>query len=126
MTIYVSEEEGNLVEFAVNIPDLELGFNYGIIITSQYSHQPLGMDTECTFSNSRYSLFEVVFPAGFGDEHKNGIYYWDLVEISTEESLEKGLVKIITQPGGNINAISYNSGVITENRVSEVFYRPNY
>lgn len=125
MTIYVSEEEGNMVQFAVNIPNLTLGFDYGIIITSQYSHQPLAIDTECTFSNSRYSLFEVVFPAGFGEEHKNGIYYWDLVELG-QESLEKGLVKIITQPGGNINAISYNSGVITENRVSEVFFRPNY
>lgn len=125
MTIYVSEEEGNMVQFAVNVPNLTLGFDYGIIITSQYSHAPLGLDTECTFSNSRYSLFEVVFPAGFGEEHKNGIYYWDLVELG-QESLEKGLVKIITQPGGNINAISYNSGVITENRVSTVFYRPNY
>ena len=125
MTIYVSEEEGNMVQFAVNVPNLTLGFDYGIIITSQYSHQPLAIDAECTFSNSRYSLFEVVFPAGFGEEHKNGIYYWDLVEWG-QESLEKGLVKIITQPGGNINAISYNSGVITENRVSTVFYRPNY
>lgn len=125
MTIYVDETNGNVVEFAVNQPNLTLGFDYGIIITSQYSHQPLGLDAECTFSNSRYSLFNVVFPAGFGEEHKNGIYYWDLVEIGVG-SLEKGLVKIITEPGGGINALAFNAGPIVDDRVAEVFFRPNY
>jgi hypothetical protein len=123
MTIYV-DEANLLVEIAVNQSNLDLGFGYEIIITSQYSHQPLLLEAECTLSNSRYSLFEVTFPTGFGEEHKNGVYYWDLTYRST--SIEKGLVKIITEPGGGMNTLVYNAGVITDERVSEVFFRPNY
>ena len=123
MTIYI-EEPTNLVQFAVNQANLTLGQNYEFIITSQYSHQPLVLLPECIESNARYSLFEVQFPAGFGDEHKNGVYYWDLAYL--EDSLEKGLVKIITEPGGGINSLAYDAGPITDDRVSEVYFRPNY
>jgi hypothetical protein len=123
MTIYVEESNNNLVEFAVNLPNLELD-NHELIITSQYSHQPLILTAECILTNSRYSLFTTEFPAGFGEEHKNGIYYWDLAYLG--DSLEKGLVKIITEPGGGINSLAYNAGPITDDRVSEVYFRPNY
>lgn len=124
MTIYI-EEPTNLVQFAVNQANLTLGQNYEFIITSQYSHQPLVLLPECIESNARYSLFEVQFPAGFGEEHKNGVYYWDLV-FNLVDVLESGLVKIITEPGGGINSLAYDAGPITDDRVSEVYFRPNY
>ena len=123
MTVYV--DEANLqVEMAVNLANLTLGGDYELIITSQYSHQPLVLLPECLTTNDRYSMFTVDFPTGFGDQHKNGIYYWDLAYLGT--SLEKGLVKIITEPGGGINTKVYNAGPIVDNRVAEVFFRPNY
>ena len=124
MTIYVNEADLNVVEFAVNLPNLTIGFDYELIITSQYSHQPMILIPECILTNDRYSRFVVQFPTEFGEQHKNGIYYWDLAYLTT--SLEKGLVKIITEPGGGINSLAYNAGPITDDRVSEVFYRPNY
>jgi hypothetical protein len=123
MTLYVNEND-LLVEIAVNQSNLQFGSGYTLIITSQYSHQPLLLEAECVSSNARYSMFSVTFPTGFGNEHKNGIYYWDLTFEGT--SLEKGLVKIITEPGGGMNTLAYNAGVITDERVSEVFFRPNY
>lgn len=123
MTLYI--DESNLqVEFAVNLANLTLGSDYEFVLTSQYSHQPLILIPTCISSNDRYSMFTVQFPVGFGNQHKNGIYYWDLAYDLI--SLEKGLVKIITEPGGGMNTLAFNSGVITENRVSEVYFRPNY
>lgn len=124
MTIYVNEDN-LIVEVAINVANLQLSVPYKFIVTSQYSHQPLELDAVCTLSNARYSLFSITFPTGFGNEHKNGIYYWDLTN-DNYTSIQKGLAKIITEPGGRINALAFNSGVITEDRVSEVFFRPNY
>ena len=70
-------------------------------------------------------MFEVTFPVGFGDAHKNGVYYYELSSISNG-SIEKGLAKIINNPGGEIHTLAYDSGLVTEERVSEVYFRPNY
>jgi hypothetical protein len=75
-------------------------------------------------SNARYTELELTFPEGFKDEHLNGIYYYSIQ--NETEVFEKGLVKIITQPGGDIGAIEYISPTETENRESVVYYRPNY
>ena len=72
----------------------------------------------------RYTTFEVQFPIGFGDSHKNGIYNYDMSTLT--ESLDKGLVKIITEPGGDLGTTNYTSTPETEERVSDVFFRPNY
>ena len=123
MTLYINET--NLgVEIAFNLANLALGTGYLFTITSQYSHQPLILEAECIESNARYSKFSMTFPTGFGEEHKNGVYYWDLTY--SDAPLQKGLIKIITEPGGNMNTLAYNPGVITDERVAEVFYRPNY
>ena len=124
MTLLV--EESNLTkEFSLNLPNLTLGSLYAFTLTSQYSHQPLVLDATATASNARYTTFEVVFPIGFGDEHKNGVYYYSIEELG-DEPFEKGLVKIITEPGGSLGTINYESTIYTEERVADVFYRPNY
>ena len=123
MTLLIPES--NLtIEFSLNLTNLTLGSAYVFTLTSQYSHQPLSIDATVTLSNARYTTFEVVFPIGFGDSHKNGIYNYDMSTIDT--SLEKGLVKIITQPGGDTGITNYTSTPETEERVSDVFFRPNY
>lgn len=123
MTIYVNESDLN-VEVAFNQPNLLVG-DYEFVITSQYSHQDEVMIPTTLFStNSRWSLFQIQFPTGFGDSHLNGVYWYDLKYGSV--SLEKGLAKIITNPGGKINTIAYDSGTVTEERVSDVYYRPQY
>ena len=124
MTLLV--EESNLTkEFSLNLPNLTLGSLYAFTLTSQYSHEPLVLDAVAIFSNKRYTTFEVQFPIGFGDSHYNGVYYYDIAEVG-DESFEKGLVKIITEPGGSLGTINYESTIYTEERVADVFYRPNY
>ena len=123
MTLLIPES--NLtIEFSLNLTNLALGSAYVFTLTSQYSHQPLLIDATVTLSNARYTTFEVVFPIGFGDSHKNGIYNYDMSTIDT--SLEKGLVKIITQPGGDTGITNYTSTPAIEERVADVFFRPNY
>ena len=124
MTIYVLENDLQ-VEIAFNQANLAAG-DYTFTVTSQYSHQStITFPAQLLYSNSRYSMFEVTFPVGFGDEHKNGIYYYELSSVAAG-SIEKGLAKIITNPGGEIHTLAYDSGLVTEERVSEVYFRPNY
>ena len=60
-------------------------------------------------------------------EHKNGIYNWRIVWSGNDGPIyQNGLVKIITQPGGDLGIKEFISTPQTEERVSEVFYRPNY
>ena len=124
MTIYVLENDLQ-VNIAFNQANLAAG-DYTFTVTSQYSHQSTIMfPAQLLSSNSRYSMIEVIFPVGFGDEHKNGIYYYELSS-TIAGSIEKGLAKIITNPGGAIYTLAYDSGLETEERVSEVYFRPNY
>lgn len=122
MTFYITEADLT-VQFAVNLPNLTGTFD--LVITSQYAKKPFALTAVVTDSNDRYSQLITVFPTGFGDEHKNGVYYWDLID-STDTSIERGLVKIITEPGGDMGTVSYDSGVETEHREADVYYRPNF
>ena len=124
MTLLV--EESNLTkEFSLNQPNLTLGQLYAFTLTSQYSHQPLVLDATAIESNARYTTFQVTFPIGFGNSHYNGVYYYSISEVG-DDAFEKGLVKIITNPGGELGTTNFDSGIYTEERVSEVFFRPNY
>ena len=123
MTLLVAES-ALTVEFSVNIPMLDLGTGYVFTITSQYSHEDVEINAEAVLSNARYTTFEVTFPDGFGDSHKNGIYNYDIS--LNAYSLTKGLVKIITEPGGGMGTTNYTSTPNAENRVSTTYFRPNY
>tara|TARA_R110000782_G_C14763121_1_gene408346 strand:+ start:704 stop:1081 length:378 start_codon:yes stop_codon:yes gene_type:complete len=124
MTLLI--QETNLtVEFSLNQPSLSLASAYIFTLTSQYSHQPLELDATAIESNERYTTFEVTFPVGFGNSHKNGVYYYDM-SVALGTAFEKGLVKIITEPGGGLGTESFDSGIYTEERIADVFFRPNY
>jgi len=123
MTLYVDEASLNLY-FYLNTPNLVLDY-YVFTLTSQYSKQPLALQCAAIETNDRYTKFQITFPVGFGDEHKNGIYYYNVSQAELEP-FTYGLVKIITEPGGGMGTITYDSGVQTENREADVFYRPNY
>jgi len=125
MTILVPENQLTQ-QFTVNITNMSLvPAAYAFILISQYSHQALPLGVTVIKTNARYSTLEVTFPIGFGDEHKNGIYNWRL-NTSAGDTLEAGLVKIITSPGGGLGITEYISTPATEERVADVFYRPNY
>ena len=115
MTIIV---DGVFQDVSVNSTDIpETG---QFILTSGWSKEPVSLNFTRISQNTRYSTIEVEFPIEFKNEHKNGVYYYSI------EGLERGYVKIITEPGGSINTVAYNSGVVTENRESKVYYRPQY
>ena len=126
MTILVPET-ALTQEFTVNIPNMS-GVSVEttqFILTSQYSHQPLSLGVnKIITSNARYTTLEVTFPTGFGNQHENGVYNWRLVQNTI--TLEAGLVKIVTDPGGGLGIKEFISTPATEDRVSDVFFRPNY
>ena len=121
MTILVQETQLTQ-EISINQP--QLAGLYDFVLTSQYSHQPIIMAATLIETNARYSTFEITFPVGFGDAHKNGIYNWRLEQNLV--TIEAGLTKIITEPGGGLGTTNYTSTPEIEERVAEVFYRPNY
>lgn len=124
MTLYV--DEANLtVDFYLNLANQAI-LPQEMIITSQWSHQPLVLEATILESNDRYTKYQVTFPTGFGDEHKNGIYNYSIGETTALEPTHYGLVKIITEPGGTMGTVSYDAGPDAEERVADVFYRPNY
>ncbi len=123
MTLLI--QEANLtVEFTTNLVDLTLDNLYTYILTSQWSHQPVEITCEAIETTARYTTFTMTFPTGFGNEHKNGVYNWQITRNSSP--LEKGLVKIITEPGGSMGTTNFDSGINKEERIADVFYRPNY
>jgi hypothetical protein len=121
MTLYVDTP---IQTIHVNLPNLDAG-GWVFDLTSQYSHETQECPATLISTNDRYSTLTVQFPAGFEDEHKNGIYYYSLRD-GDLEPITYGLVKIITQPGGDIGTTTFNAGAETEERVADVFYRPNY
>lgn len=125
MTIRVLESGVNVVDvfFNLNLSDTDV---YDFELTSQYSHQTIQIPNALISSNQRYSRMQLLFPAGYGDEHKNGIYNWTLKVTGSDTFIEKGLAKIITEPGGNLGTIAYDAGTDAEERVADVYFRPNY
>tara|TARA_R110000803_G_scaffold80760_2_gene146614 strand:+ start:104 stop:469 length:366 start_codon:yes stop_codon:yes gene_type:complete len=121
MTVEVPEF--NLTrQISINQPNLSGDWTF--VLTSQYSHQPIEMAVTIIETNARFTTIEITFPVGFGDAHKNGVYNWRLEQNLV--TIEAGLVKIITNPGGGLGTTNYTSTPDTEERVAEVFYRPNY
>lgn len=119
MTLYVN----NTTEI-VTTNNTEVSGTVSFILKGGYSKTDTVLPATIIFQNSRYTQLEVTFPADFKDQHLNGVYYYDIANETV--SFEKGYCKLITQPGGENGAISYDSGVDTEERKSDVYYRPNY
>ena len=126
MTVYVDLAEGNVTPLYFNIPNVSDMVLYTFTITSQYSHESIDLANALIDTNDRYTEIQVQFPTGFSETHKNGIYNWSLKLQETGEVIQAGLMKIITNPGGLIWTKSYDAGIETEERVSEVYYRPQY
>jgi len=119
MTLYINSTKET---FSSN--NTAISGDVSFILTSQFSKQDTVIPATILVDNSRYTELELTFPASFKDEHKNGVYYYTIQ--NDIDVFEKGLVKIITQPGGDNGAIEYTSTPQTENREADVYYRPNY
>ncbi len=116
MTTTISGTTGT---FYINNPGTTSTINDPFTLKSQYSQEVIytvsGYDVQ--EQNERYAKIVVPFPADFKDKHYNGFYTWSLGPFTD-------IVKIITQPGGDVGKEEYISN--NENRDAEVFYRPNY
>ena len=119
MTLYI---DNTTETFASN--NTAISGTVSFILTSQFSKQDTIIPATILVDNSRYTELELTFPATFKDEHKNGVYYYTIQ--NTTEVFEKGLVKIVTEPGGGNGAVEYTATPAIENRVADVYYRPNY
>ena len=119
MTLYITSE----TEF-VTTNNVEVWGDVSFTLTGGYSKTDTILPATIEFQNSRYTKLEVTFPSDFKDAHKNGIYYYTISNPGT--IFEKGYCKVVTVPGGGNGAISYDSGEVTEERQSDVYYRPSY
>ena len=96
------------------------------VLTSGYSRSPFVLLFTRIQQNSRYSTIQISFPVDFKDEHKNGVYYYSIKSDVDDTEYENGYIKIITDPGGKFNQKAFLAPAETENRESEVYYRPKY
>ena len=119
MTIYVTEQFENV---ATN--NTLVNGDVEFTLTSGFSRNPVVLPATISLQNDRYTLLNVDFGVEFKDEHKNGIYYYTISNLTTV--FEKGYCKIVTEPGGQNGAITFDSGTVTEERESVVYYRPKY
>lgn len=119
MTLYI---DNTTETFASN--NTAISGTVSFVLTSQFSKQDTIIPATILVDNSRYTELELTFPVEFKDEHKNGVYYYTIQ--NETEVFEKGLVKIVTEPGGGNGAVEYTATPAIENRVADVYYRPNY
>ena len=119
MTLYINATTEKIASNNIAINGV-----VSFVLKGQYSKTDEVFPATISIQNDRYTELELTFPSDFKDQHKNGIYYYTIQNTTTV--FEKGLVKIITEPGGGNGAIEYTSTPELENRESEVFFRPNY
>ena len=119
MTLYVND---TFETFASN--NTAITGNVVFILTGQFSKTDTVLPSTVVLENARYTELQLEFPVNFKNEHMNGIYYYTIQ--NDTDVFEKGLVKLITEPGGDNGAIEYTSTPETENRESVVYYRPEY
>tara|TARA_R110000744_G_scaffold46545_4_gene102862 strand:+ start:365 stop:736 length:372 start_codon:yes stop_codon:yes gene_type:complete len=96
------------------------------VLTSGLSRSPLILLFSRIQKNSRYSTIQIMFPVDFKDQHKNGVYYYSIKSDVDDTEYENGYIKIITDPGGKFNQKAFLAPAETENRESEVYFRPKY
>ena len=114
----------NQTEEIVSINNTLIPETFNFVLTSGYSRVPQTLAGTRLTQNARYSEIQITFPAGFKDEHKNGVYYYSVEAGGV--SYERGYVKIVTSPGGSNGSVPFIANPETENRESKVFYRPSY
>ena len=115
----------NSTKEQVSINNSSIPVSVDFILTSGYSKEAVTLAAAVLEQNDRYSTIEITFPIDFKDEHKNGVYYYSIKD-SEDTLYEAGYVKIITEPGGGNGITNFTSTPETENRESDVYYRPNY
>jgi hypothetical protein len=108
----------------VSINSIDIPATGKFVLMSGLSREPEELDYTRTLQNARYSTIDITFPADFKDRHANGVYYYSINSNNT--AYEKGYIKLITDPGGDLNQKPFNSGAVTEERESVVYYRPTY
>jgi len=119
MTLYINN---TTEKFSSN--NTSISGTVSFVLTSQFSKKDTIIPATILVDNARYTELELTFPSTFKDEHKNGVYYYTIQSDTTV--FEKGLVKLVTDPGGQNGAVEYIAPTETENRESVVYYRPNF
>ena len=122
MTLYIKDlgfEAAYLASF--NQPNAT--GSWKLRLYSQYSHKDvLDVDLYILETNDRYTEFYFLIPAGFYNEHLEGVYDYYLTKDSV--SIETGNMKLVLTPGGETGTEPFVSD--NDQRVAETYYRPIY
>ena len=110
-----------MVPVSFNTPNLTADLTF--TLTSQWSNtETISVALTPLAANDRYSEYMFTPPTGLTDEHKNGIYDYQLLLGTTV--IESGLCKLILAPGGDEGTEQYISN--NDDREADVYYRPEY
>lgn len=123
MTLHFNTVGG--LSIILNQPNLDTTPDfYRFKLQSQYSKANLVSQLVTVFeANDRYSAFNIDITQSMIDGHFNGMYWYTLT-IEGGAVVEKGVAKVITNPGGETNFTEYTSA--DDNREADVYFRPNY
>ena len=122
MTLFIKDYGGEFAYLAsFNQPNAE--GTWSLELYSQYSHKTI-LDVELTIytTNDRYSEFYFFAPAGFYNEHLEGVYDYYLKKEGV--SIETGNMKLVLEPGGETGTTPFVSN--NDERRADTYYRPEY
>ena len=120
MTVTINQS--NTFEMTVNQPNVS-STGTAITVRSQHSNDTLFFSAvSIVETNDRFTTVTCTLPTDFYKQHYNGIYEYELE--ANAEVVDTGLVKIVTQPGGDFGKSEYISN--NEDRQAKVIYRPSY
>ena len=123
MTLHFNTTGG--LSIILNQPNLDTTPDfYRFKLMSQYSKMNLVDQTVTVFeANDRYSAFNIDITQSMIDGHYNGMYWYTLM-VDGAAVIEKGVAKLITNPGGETNFTEYTS--VDDSREADVYFRPTY
>lgn len=120
------------IEFTENVFDYSLFLNIAqvgasidqrLIVSSQASNtEILNVPFNIGVSNGRYTRIDFTIPTDIPAKHLNSMANYNVTIAG--ETIDEGILKITTNPGGGTYTQNYISN--NETRQAKVYYRPEY
>ena len=122
MTIEFIEGDLNYSLY-LNVANVTSGASQTLLVSSQASNDEiLNVDFTISSTNDRYTRIDFTIDAEIPTQHLNSMA--DYFAIIDGQTVDQGILKITTNPGGGTYTQNYISN--NETRQAKVYYRPEY
>ena len=116
-------EENLTYSLYLNVSNVSSGTSQTLLVSSQASNtEILNVDFTIGVTNDRYTRIDFTIDSEIPTKHLNSMA--DYFVIIDGQTIDQGILKITTNPGGATYTENYISN--NENRQSKVYYRPQY